>query len=127
MNNRLTLYKQFIDDLVTLRPTILARWVKEKGWPNQPENKGINKLLGELTPEQKDVLAQMLQQARDGGIHDVLVYLTDENKLEELRLVKNGVELAVEPYGTEMYYDWVCRSEGDEWPEHQLDDERNND
>jgi hypothetical protein len=44
----------------------------------QPENKSINKLLNELTPEQKEVVAQMLQQARDGGIHDVLVYLHNE-------------------------------------------------
>ncbi len=85
----------------------IAPWVKEKGWPNQPENKPINKLLNELTPEQKEVVAQMLQRARDGGIHDVLVYLHDEISLEALRLEKHGVELAVESYGTEMYYDRV--------------------
>jgi hypothetical protein len=44
----------------------------------------------------------MLQDARDGGIHDVLAYLTDEINLGGLRLVKNGVELAVEPYGTDV-------------------------
>jgi hypothetical protein len=32
-----------------------------------------------------------------------------------------GFELGIESYGTQMYYDWVCRSEGYDWPEHQLD------
>jgi len=65
----------------------------------------------------------MIQQARDGGIHDTLVYLSEQVDLDNLKLIKDDVELAVEPYGTTMYWDWIARSEGDEWPGHQLDDE----
>jgi hypothetical protein len=35
MNKRLTLRKQFIDDVATMWPDVLARSVKEIGWPNQ--------------------------------------------------------------------------------------------
>jgi hypothetical protein len=46
-------------------------------------------------------------------MHDVLVFLTDG----EYHLVRHGTELAWEPFGTEMYFDFVARSAGDEWPE----------
>jgi hypothetical protein len=64
MDERLVEYKNFIDDLVMMRPDVLVRWVKEEGWSQLPETKPLNKLLAELTPEQKDVVAQMVQQAR---------------------------------------------------------------
>lgn len=123
MSTPLEEYKHFVDALVKIRPCVLARWVKEKGWPHLPQNDKFRRLLAKLTPEQNETLAQMLQQARDGGIHDTLVYLADEINLSELRVSRNGVDLAVEPYGTQMYYDWLCRLEGNDWPEHQLENE----
>jgi hypothetical protein len=111
-------YKALIDALVRRRPSVLARWVTEgRGWPDLPENRAINEFLGSLTSSQKAIVAQLLQEARDSGMHDVLAYLNDEINLAGLRLVRNGQELPVEPYGTEMYYDWVSRREGDTWPD----------
>src|SRR5262245_15172686 len=110
-------YKEFIEALVGIRPAVLARWVLEKSaWPDLPENKAINAFVAKLTDAQREILATLLQQARDGGIHDTLAYLNDEINLEGLRIVRNGRELPVEPFGTEMYYDWTCRREGDPWP-----------
>lgn len=111
----LELYKTFIDDLVKLRPGVLPRWIMGDGWPKTVENEKVNKVLGELTTEQKEVFALIAQSARDGGIHDVLVYLTDQINLEGFEIAKNGVKMATEPFGSEMYFDWVCRREGDEW------------
>jgi hypothetical protein len=121
MNRQLVVYKEFIDKLVALRAGVLTRWVTEKGWPDLQENKEINDFLAKLTPDDKKVLCSILQQSRDGGIHDVLVLLSEETNLRGLRMTKDGVEMAIEPYGTEIYYDWVSRREGDQWPEHQLD------
>ena len=123
MNKPLEEYKAFIDGLLG-RPSIGAHRAKEGIWNvNQiPEQEKFNRLLKELSPEQRETLADLLQQEYDSGIFAVLAYLTDKINVDGLRLVQNGIELAVEPYGTEMYYDWVCRREGDEWPEHQLDE-----
>lgn len=121
MNKQLELYHKFIDDFVRIRPCVLVKWVKERGWPKLPENEKINKFLSEITLEQKEIISELVQTARDGGIHDVLVYLNDDINLNNLRISKEGVEFAIEPYGTEIYYDWVCRYEGDKWPEDQLD------
>ena len=38
-----------------------ALWVKGAGFPKIADNKAKNDLLATLTPEQKDVLAEMLQ------------------------------------------------------------------
>jgi hypothetical protein len=114
MNYQLEKYKAFIDHLVEIRPSALVRWVKENGWPQLPENQKLNQLLEQLTPEQKEVVAQMVQQGRDDGIHDTLVALSGVD------LIQENIVFAVEPYGTPLHYDWVCRREGDEWPEHQL-------
>ena len=123
LDPRLREYQQFIDALVKIRPAVEARWATGKGWPKQPKNATINQLLSHLSSNEKDALAQIIQQARDGGIHDVLAYLQDQINLAGLRLARNEIELAIQPYGTEMYYDWVCRGEGDDWPSHQLKDE----
>jgi hypothetical protein len=116
-------YKAFIEALVGIRPDVSAAWVREKRrWPDLPENKAINAFVGKLTDAQREVLAALLQEARDGGIHDTLVYLTDEINLAGLRIVRNGRELPVEPFGTELYYDWTCRRDGDAWPKPDNED-----
>jgi hypothetical protein len=119
MNPRLALHKDFIDTLVARRDGVLGRWVKGKGWPDLPENQPINQFLAKLSAQEKDLLVELLQEARDGGIHDTLVVLHEE-MANGARLVKDGVEMAFEPYGTEIYFDWVARKEGDKWPESQL-------
>jgi hypothetical protein len=110
-------YKAFIDALVRIRPDVLTQWIKQTGWPNSLENERFNQHRVELTPEQLAVVAEIGQQGRDGGIHDVLLYLADEINLKRLRLVRNGVEFPIEPYGTELYWDWDARLSGREWPE----------
>jgi len=123
MNERLRLYKEFIDDLSKIRDGVLKMWVTQKGWPKLPENEKYNRLLDKLTKDEKDTLSEMIQQSRDGGIHDTLVYLSEQINNNELKLVKFGTELAVEPYDTELFWDWTARCDGAEWPEHQLNDE----
>lgn len=113
----LELYKEFIDDLVELRPSVYPRWIMGNGWPKTVENEKINNVLSELTKEQKEVIALIAQSARDSGIHDVLVYLTDQINLEGFEIVKNGIKMATEPFESGMHYDWVCRREGDSWPD----------
>lgn len=122
MTTPLSVYKEFITGLVQRQPSVTARAIREQGHLHPPEqNEEINRLLAQLSPEQKDIVAQLVQRARDGGIHDTLAYLTDEVNLNGLRLSRNGVELAIEPYGTERYIDWVSRLAGNDWPEHQLE------
>ena len=122
MATPLSEYKKFITDLVKRQPSVIARAIRENGhlYPLE-RNQELNHLLAQLSSEQREIIAQLVQRSRDGGIHDTLVYLADEINLGGLRLSRNGMELAIEPYGTEMYFDWVARLAGDDWPEHQLE------
>ena len=75
MSKELELYKAFIDGLVERKDSITARWVKGDGFPKTEDNKAKNELLATLTPEQKSVLAEMLQDEHIAGIHDTLTYI----------------------------------------------------
>ena len=95
----------------------LSGSAEKRQWPDLPENLQINALVSSLDDSQRAVLGQLLQRARDGGIHDMLAYLNEQIDLNGLRLSKNGHELPHEPFGSELQYDWTCRKEGDDWPE----------
>ena len=111
-------YTAFIDALVERCWSASARWVRaKKPWPDSPENKAINDFLSTLSDSQREVLAGMLEEEKEGGFHDTLAYLNEEMTVEGLRLVRNGVEFPVEPFGTEMHYDFICRRKADPWPE----------
>ena len=70
MSKELELYQAFIDGLVERKDSMTALWVKGDGFPKTENNKAKNDLLTALTPEQKDVLAEMLQDEHIAGIHD---------------------------------------------------------
>lgn len=116
MEPAVKLYQEFIDCFANCSHVErIGIWVRERGWPDLPENKPINDLLAKLSDEEKDVLVKMLQHERNGGIHDALVQINERVDLNELRIVEGGVEMAVEPYGNPMHFDYVCRREGDDW------------
>ena len=117
MSSPLDDYKDFIESMVRLRPSVSARRVETKTpWPAMPEFADINQFLATLSDSDCAVVVKLLQQSRDSGIHDVLAYLNDAINCDGLRLVRNARNLPVEPFGTELYYDWHCRCEGDPWP-----------
>ena len=67
MSKELELYKAFIDGLVERKDSMTALWVKGYGFPKTEDNKAKNELLAALTPEQKGVLAEMLQETEMSG------------------------------------------------------------
>lgn len=117
----LQLYKEIIDLLAGLGHGVHRLWVTERGWPTgfegDAENRAINAFLATLSAEQKEMLAGLLESARDGGVHDALAVLHDRMAIEGLRFTEGGVEMAFEPFDTQLYYDWTCRRMGDPWPD----------
>lgn len=117
MNKSLKLYKSIVDELSQIHDGVYEKWVKETGWPKIKDNAGVNKLLDKLSFEEKEILSKELISARNGGIHDTLVHLNDRMNLEGLRFVEEDIKASHEPFGTTLYYDWLCRKEGDAWPD----------
>ena len=56
----------------------------EDGFPKNGDNEEENKLLQELTPEQKRTLAKIVQNARIGGMHVDLAYKEELMDLDGL-------------------------------------------
>ena len=115
MSSSIDLYKQFIDAMVDISPSVAADRVRSGVWHPEPPPDQVryNQLLKEFTSEQRELVARIIQEAADSAVHDVLVRLHDDN----YQLSKDGVNLAVEPFDTEPFYDYVCRRAGDDWPE----------
>lgn len=90
MGKELELYKNFIDGLVERKNSVTALWVKGDGFPKIADNKAKNDLLATLTPEQKDVLAEMLQDEHIAGIHTTLAYINKMMDLDGLELHQDG-------------------------------------
>lgn len=77
MHKGLERYKAFIDGLAARKKAVETEWIKGTGYPQIDDNKEVNRLLGSLSPEQKEILAGMVQNARIGGIHDTLAYINE--------------------------------------------------
>ncbi len=116
MSKELELYKAFIDGLVERKDSMTAHWVQSDGFPKTEDNKAKNELLAALTPEQKGVLAEMLQEEHIAGIHDTLAYINEMMDLEGLELHQDG-EAYPNDYFESLHYDFISRCDGDEWPE----------
>lgn len=90
MSKELELYQAFIDGLVERKDSMTALWVKGDGFPKTEDNKAKNEFLAALTPEQKGVLAEMLQDEHIAGIHDTLCFAERPN-LEAAAFVKQSL------------------------------------
>lgn len=117
MSREVEAYKAFVDSLVSIKDSAVADWARAGSFPKGPENESVNQLLASLTEAQRAVLGSVIQSAKESGIHDTLVYLNEKMVSGEIQIMQGGAELPVEPFGTELYFDWVARCEGDEWPE----------
>ena len=116
MSQELELYKAFIDGLVERKDSITALSVKGDGFPKTEDNKAKKDLLATLTPEQKGVLAEMLQEEHIAGIYTTLAYINKMMDLDGLELHQDG-EAYPNDYFESLHYDFISRCDGDEWPE----------
>ena len=116
MSKELELYKACIDGF-TASSVFASSWQSQcNGFPKTEDNKAKNELLAALTPEQKGVLAEMLQDEHIAGIHDTLAYINEMMDLEGLELHQDG-ESYPNDYFESLHYDFISRCDGDEWPE----------
>jgi hypothetical protein len=120
MNQGFAAYKAFIDGLVELAKRESSTAFRLRHGQQlvpapylSPDGVEQNRLAEELSPEQHEFVAKLVQEERQAAVGDVLAFLT----WQHYQLSKDGIDLAFEPFGTENYYDFVCRLNGDAWPE----------
>ncbi len=98
--------------------------VKEQGiFSNAPAHSAFNEFIKSLSPEQQDLLSQMLFQERNGTIHDVLAELSWWVDCKGLGLTLNGQPMSIDQSGMGLHGDYVGRLDDWDWPE---EDSNNN-
>lgn len=117
MTSGLSEYTDFVDGLVPVSQSVQVEWVKRGHWPQTPDYAAINEVLGRLNQTDREVIASLIKSAKADGVHDTLAYLQERIDLNGMRISVNGVALANMPFGSPLNYDFVCRVNGDAWPE----------
>lgn len=116
MSKGLERYKAFIDGLAARKDAVETAWIRGNGYPQIDDNREINQFLGSLTPEQKEIVAGMVQSARISGMHDTLAYINERMDCDGLALSQEGDDYPYDHFDS-MHFDFICRCEGDEWAE----------
>lgn len=119
MSTPLDAYKTLIDAIATIADDdVQAKRIADKQpLPESSPSAQLSTLIDKLSTEERATLVEMLRHSRRSGIHDTLAQLNEMIALKGLRLMSNGSELPVEPFGSELFFDWECRRNGDDWPE----------
>jgi hypothetical protein len=111
-------YKAIIDQLLseTRRLGSSEHVAKSSIFSRAPVHGAFNDFLGSLNRTQRELLASMLQEERDGTIHDVLAALTWWIISRGVGLTFHGEPMPVDLSGMGLHGDYVGRREGWDWP-----------
>jgi hypothetical protein len=111
-------YKAIIDQLLneTRRLGSSEHVAKSSIFSKAPAHRVFNDFIGSLNQPQRKLLANMLQEERDGAIHDVLAALTWWVISRGVGLTFHGEPMPVDLSGMGLHGDYVGRREGWDWP-----------
>jgi hypothetical protein len=119
-------YKHFVDELVELsRVEVIASRIREYGHsertndadlPLEEKEQQRKEFFLSMLPQQRKIVAELLVEAYSSAIHDVACFLDSKFCSDELKMTWKGEDVSSSPYAT-MHHDFVCRREGDAWPD----------
>jgi hypothetical protein len=119
-------YKWLVDELVELaRIDVTAKRIRMHGHPERTndddfplDRKEVQRkaIFLSLSPEQRELLAEMFDHSLHSAIHDVACFLEWVLSVEELKMERNGEPITASPFET-MHFDFVSRFAGDPWPD----------
>ncbi len=118
-------YEKFIDELVSIAShDVTAALIREQGHsertndddlPLDEEEAARKSFLLELTPRNREIVAQMIDEARESAIHDVASFLEYGLSCDNMTISWDGGPVTASPYAS-MHYDFIARLNGDKWP-----------
>lgn len=117
-NTPIDVYKAIIDQLVgETRLSGASSHVAESAmFSKAPAHTEYNAFIRSLSPKQRELLSRMLQEERDGAIHDVLAALTWWITSREVGFTFRGKPMPMELSGMGLHGDYVGRRDGWDWP-----------
>jgi hypothetical protein len=120
----ISVYKAIIDQLVDeVRVSGSAEHVAERSFFSMaPAHARFNEFIRNLSPEDRALLSEMLQEERDDAIHDVLAALSWWISARDVGLTFRGEPMPVELSGMGLHGDYVGRRDGWDWPSSEESD-----
>ena len=111
-------WKAIIDQIVDeTRRYGASQQVAEGGvFSNAPSHREFNEFIGSLSKSQRDLLCRMLQEERDGAIHDLLATLSWWVDCRGVGFTFRGEPMPVDLSGMGLHGDFVGRRDGWDWP-----------
>ncbi len=120
-------YQKFIDEFVELaKSEVVADRIRKNGHSERTNDADMSLDLQEqarksfvlsLTDSNREILAQLIEEARSSAVHDALAVLEWMHTCGGLDLIVDGHPLPKDPFWGSMHMDYVCRRNGDSWPE----------
>lgn len=112
------IYKAIIDEFVneTRRYGSSAHVMESGFFSKAPAHCKFNEFIDTLSPSQREILSDMLQEERDSAIHDLLAALSWWIDCQEVGLTYRGKPMPVGLSGMGWHGDYIGRRDGWEWP-----------
>jgi hypothetical protein len=117
----LEIYQAIIDEFVNeTRRYGHSSHVAESGFYSKaPAHGKFNEFIEALSPSQRELLSEMLQEERDGAIHDLLAALSWWIDCRDVGLTYQGKPMPIDLSGMGLHGDYIGRRDGWEWPSQQ--------
>lgn len=118
-------YKAIIDEFVNkTRRYGSSSHVAESGFFSKaPAHEKFNMFIKALSPSQRQLLSEMLQEERDGAIHDLLAALSWWIDCQDVGFTYQGKPMPIDLSGMGLHGDYIGRRDGWEWPSQQETEE----
>ncbi|MFC5453848.1 DUF6547 family protein [Prosthecobacter fluviatilis] len=110
--SELTVYKAFIDGLISRRGTLDYRLQAFSAgeWPREHAEK-----LSALPEDIRDAIRSIMISTAEAATHDALAYLEEQ----DVRLEAGGAALPHAPFGSSLHEDWALRVQNLPWPDEE--------
>ena len=87
----------------------------EEALPLDEQEAARKKLLLQLDPPQRELIAGLLEECRRGAIHDVLSWMEWMMTCDGFKISWKGVEICENPLGLTLHHDFMGRAMGYPW------------
>ncbi|WP_143748378.1 DUF6547 family protein [Mesorhizobium carmichaelinearum] len=126
-------YQKLIDEFVELASSeAIAGRIRKDGHsertndadlPLDLQEKARKAFLLSLSESNREIVAQLIEEARNRAVHDILSSIEWMHTCGGLDLIVEGHPLPKDPFWGSMHMDYVCRRAGESWPEEESETE----
>ncbi|MEM9032621.1 MAG: DUF6547 family protein [Pseudomonadota bacterium] len=88
--------------------------------PLEAEEAEARDALLSMNHRQREIVVSLLERERSAAFHDALALLEEQTANDDIDIRISGKRIEGSPYAS-FHYDFVCRSDGDDWPDRKGD------